>query len=380
MWHTMNTPRPDRLVLRWIDMGVLKRILALPKGDSKGLWMDFVSTRLLRRFLISPSRTWKIGFFGGERGNFAQLLFLIILCCQFAHGVNFVRAAEIHDARGEKVVVDHPFKRIISLYGAHTENLFFLGLDPEIIGVSKNESYPESAKKKEWFSYHDDPEKFLVAQPDLVLVRPMVERGYPGLVNRLRRSGITVVSLQPSTVDGLYQYWMALGILTGKEGRAKKMIQEFKTRVAHFSQLTQDVEKKKQVYFEAIHSRMKTFVSGSMAIFVLESAGGVNVATDAVSSRGTNIGIYGKERILSHANEIDVFLAQTGVMNHTSLDMIKNEPGFRIIRAVKENQIYLIDEVLVSRPVFRLLIGIETIGNILYPEIFGKNLSNNKDI
>jgi len=358
-------------------MGILKKIVVLPKGDSKGHGMESVSPRLLRRFLISPPKTGKIGFWGGGTGKCAPLLFLIILCCQFTHGVDFAKAAEIRDARGKKVIVDHPFKRIISLYGAHTENLFFLGLDPEIIGVSKNDSYPESAKKKEWFSYHDDPEKFLVADPDLVLVRPMVEQGYPGLINRLRRSGITVVSLQPSTVDGLYQYWMALGILTGKEGRAEKMIQEFKTRVAHFSQLTQDVEKKKRVYFEAIHSRMKTFISGSMAMFVLESAGGVNVATDAVSSRGTNIGIYGKERILSHANEIDVFLAQTGVMNHTSLEMIKNEPGFRIIRAVKENQIYLIDEVLVSRPVFRLLIGIETIGKILYPEIFGKNIDKN---
>ena len=338
--------------------------------------MESVFTRLLRRFLIALSRRWKIDFFWGKRGKSAQLLFLIILCCQFIHGVHSVRGAEIRDARGEKVVVDHPFKRIISLYGAHTENLFFLGLDQEIIGVSKNESYPEPATKKKWFSYHDDPEKFLVAEPDLVLVRPMVERGYPGLIKRLRRSGITVVSLQPSTAKGLYQYWMALGILTGKEDRAEKMIHEFKTRVAHFSKLTQDVEKKKRVYFEAIHSRMKTFVPGSMAMFVLESAGGVNVATDAVSSRGTNIGIYGKERILSHANEIDVFLAQTGVMNHTSLEMIKNEPGFRIIRAVKENQVYLIDEVLVSRPVFRLLIGIETIGKILYPEIFRKDSVN----
>jgi iron complex transport system substrate-binding protein len=350
-------------------MGIIPReILALPKGYGKGFWMRDFFTRLVGPFLISPPRAWKIGFSGGSKCT--QILFFIFMFCQFISGVDSVRAFEIIDAGGKRVVFDQPFERIISLYGAHTENLFFLGLDQEIIGVSKNESYPGAAKKKNWFSYHDDPEKFLVAGPDLVLVRPMVERGYPGLINRLRRSGITVVSLQPSTVDGLYQYWMALGALTGKKGRAEKMVREFKARVAHFAQLTQDVKKKKQVYFEAIHSRMKTFIPGSMAMFVLESAGGVNVATDAVSSRGTNIGIYGKERILIHAADIDVFLAQVGVMNHTSLEIIKDEPGFNIIRAVKENQVYLIDESLVSRPVFRLLIGIETIGKILYPEIF----------
>ena len=292
---------------------------------------------------------------------------MVFLTMAGSHGV---KAHEIRDASGETVVFDRPFKRIISLYGAHTENLFYLGLDQEIIGVARNETYPDRAKTKAWFSYHDDPEKFLVAGPDLILVRPMIERGYPGLIQRLRKFGIVVVSLQPSTVDGLYQYWLTLGELTGRKLQAETMVEDFKNRVTRFLQLTQKVKTKKRVYFEAIHSRMKTFVPGSMAMFVLKSAGGVNVATDAVSSRGTNIGIYGKERILAHADEIDVFLAQTGVMNHTSMEIIKQEPGFNIIRAVRDNQIYLIEEALVSRPVFRLVMGIETIGKILYPEIF----------
>ena len=297
---------------------------------------------------------------------------LILILCLTVCEKNEVRAAKITDAAGKTVIFDQPFQRIISLYGAHTENLFFLGLDQEIIGVSRNESYPGKAKDKTWFSYHDDPEKFLGAGPDLVLVRPMIERGYPGLIKRLWKSGITVVSLQPSTVEGLYEYWRALGALTGKRDRAEIMVRNFEERLAHFTRLTRQIKQKKHVYFEAIHSKMKTFVPGSMAIFVLESAGGINVASDAVSSRGTNIGIYGKERILAHADEIDVFLAQTGVMNHTSLEMIKQEPGFNIIRAVKRNQIFLIEEDLVSRPVFRLVIGIETIGKILYPDIFVK--------
>ncbi|SMC82454.1 iron complex transport system substrate-binding protein [Desulfocicer vacuolatum DSM 3385] len=354
----------------------LNKKKVLSRGNGHGAWLIilFALFAAMSGFFLN----FRIGacenvFWKAGRGRGLQFFFWVIMCWQFAHGVTFAGATEIVDARGETVTFDRPFQRIISLYGAHTENLFFLGLDQEIIGVSKNECYPEAAKQKKWFSYHDDPEKFLAAEPDLVLVRPMVERGYPALIERLRKSGITVVSLQPSSVDGLYRYWMALGTLTGKRERAKTMIRDFKARVSYFSQLTRDVKKKKRVYFEAIHSRMKTFVPGSMAIFVLESAGGLNVAPDAVSSRGTNIGIYGKERILSHAGEIDVFLAQTGVMNHTSLEIIKKEPGFRIIRAVKENQVYLIDEVLVSRPIFRLLIGIETIGKILYPKRFGSD-------
>ena len=115
---------------------------------------------------------------------------------------------------------------------------------------------------------------------------------------------------------------------------------------------------------------MKTFSKESMAIFCLEKAGGINVAADAVSSRGTNIGIYGKEKILSHASEIDVFLAQNGHMNKADVNTIKNEPGFQIIKAIKEGKVYLIEESLVSRPTPKLIQGIKSIGRVLYPEIF----------
>lgn len=294
---------------------------------------------------------------------------LLLVCAVFFLKLNCY-AETIEDASGRNIHFTLPFKKIISLYGAHTENLFFLGLDDEIIGVSRNESFPEKAKKKPWFSYHDDPEKFLGAGPDLVLIRPMVERGYPSLVKRLEKSGITVVSLQPSNVKEMYDYWMILGKLTGKNKKAYEMTSSFKNKIAYYRSLTTSVNNPRKVYFEAIHSRMKTFTPGSMALFALETAGGINIAGDAESSRSTNIGNYGKERILSHAMDIDVYLAQSGVMNHTSLEIIKKEPGFDIIKAVRNNEIHLIDEKIVSRPCFRLLEGIEKIVEILYPEIY----------
>ena len=117
------------------------------------------------------------------------------------------------DDSGQRVRFARPLKRIISLYGAHTENLFSLGLDDEIIGVSTNESYPPAALGKPAFSYRDDPERLLAARPDLVLVRPMIMRGHSGLAASLRRAGVTVVSLQPSSVPQMLAYWQKLGQL-----------------------------------------------------------------------------------------------------------------------------------------------------------------------
>ena len=115
---------------------------------------------------------------------------------------------------------------------------------------------------------------------------------------------------------------------------------------------------------------MKTFSPDSMAVFALEVAGGRNVAGDAQPVRDTNIAAYGKERILARAADIDVYLAQSGTMNPASIELIKAESGFQALRAVKANQVYIIDERLVSRPTLRLLDGIFEIGRILYPDDF----------
>lgn len=281
----------------------------------------------------------------------------------------------IIDQAGRRIVIPEPFKRVISLYGAHTENLFSLGLDNEIIGVSQHDDYPPQAMGKAVFSYHDDPEKFLAARPDLVLIRPMIDRGYPQFVTMLEKSGITIVSLQPGTVDDMFTYWAVLGMLTGQPDRAQQLISQFKKSVGAFKNLIASRVNRKRVYFEAIHSKMKTFAPDSMAIFALENAGGINIAVDAKPVRNTNIAYYGKERILSRAPEIDVYLAQYGTMNRPTASIIKQEPGFNIIKAVALDQIYIVDEKIVSRPTMRLLEGIYTIGRYLYPEIFDAGAS-----
>lgn len=277
-------------------------------------------------------------------------------------------AGLVTDDMGRSITVKAPFTRIISLYAGHTENLFSLGLDAEIIGVSPSETYPEKALSKPVFSYHDDLEKFLQARPDLVLIRPMIDRGYARLLAGLEKNGITVVSLQPANLDEIYRYWQTLGELTGRQAQSGRLVADFKESLEAIRQGVREISPRKKVYFEAIHDRMKTFSPGSMAIFAVETAGGINIAADAEPVRDTNIAAYGKERILSHAAEIDVYLAQSGSMNRVTVDMIQNEPGFSAIRAVQARRIYLIDEVLVSRPTVRLLDGIRAISKILYPD------------
>jgi iron complex transport system substrate-binding protein len=301
------------------------------------------------------------------------IFFLLSVIVAHAGDKDFVyTAAEniLVDQKGRQVTINKSFKRIISLYGAHTENLFYLGLDREIIVVTQSDKYPEKVLNKQVFSQRDDPEKFLAGRPDLVLIRPMLDRGYARLFDRLEKSGITVVSLQPKNIEEMFKYLEILGILTGRKEEAQLMIEEFKHSVDAFRLITEDLTDRYHVYFEAIHTKMKTFTRGAMADFVLSAAGGINVAADGVPSRGTNIAIYGKERILSKASQIDVFISQSGAMNRVTREMIENETGFHIITAIQDNRIFIVDEKIVSRPTMRLLYGISEIGTYLYPDLF----------
>ena len=311
---------------------------------------------------------------------FCLFLALMYSGCQArASEMKILDQESIQDQGGRTIQVHEPFKRIISLYGAHTENLFSLGLDQEVIGVGMNECYPPQALERPAFSYQEGPEKILAHRPDLVLVRPMIDWAYPRLMDTLERSGITVVSLQPGSKEEMFKYWKILGILTGKEEQALQIQENFTAGLEYARDLTSNVQDKKGVFFESMHEQLKTFSQDSMPMLVLEAAGGKNMAADARQVRGTNIADFGQEKLLSRADKVHVYLSQDGPMNQADPQSIKNRPGLHLLQAVQQNRVYVIDEVLVSRPTMRLLQGIYAVGGHLYPDIFDEETREKLD-
>ncbi|MEF2229748.1 MAG: ABC transporter substrate-binding protein [Pseudodesulfovibrio sp.] len=292
------------------------------------------------------------------------LLLLFLLCLPTP-----ATADRMTDDAGATITFSAPFTRIISLYPAHTENLYSLGLRDEIIGVSSSEDFPSGVLNKPKFNARDGVEKFLAAEPDLILIRPMHLTAHPALWDALRRRGIRILALQPGTIPKMYAYWRKLGRLTGHELTAEEMISDFKTGLEKaLSRLERVPEGKRPgVFFESIHGKCATFTPGSMPIFVLEMAGGHNVADDAKANRDTNIANYGLERLLLKGQQIDVYLAQYGTMNEVEIRDITNAPAASRIKAVRDRNVFLVDEHLVSRPTLRLLEGIETVHQLLYP-------------
>ncbi|WNZ00328.1 ABC transporter substrate-binding protein (plasmid) [Sulfurospirillum sp. 'SP'] len=286
-------------------------------------------------------------------------------------------ALEIEDQNGNKIIFDKPFKRVISLYPAHTDLIDDLGAGALLIGVSIDLDNPDKFKDIPTYSYYDNAEKFISAKPDLILIRPMIANKFKGMIDLLKSRGIEVVSLQPSTYQELPTYWNKIGKLVGKEEASTRYVESFENEVAKIKAKVASIpsENKKGLFFETRHKDFLTTSPGSMPYTIIEILGVKNIAKDAKSIRnGSTVAPYGIEKILSHAQDIDVYIAQNGAMNRVSEEDIYNTPGFKAINAIKNKHVYLIPEEIVSRPTKKLLDGMWALGQIIYPNYFKERI------
>lgn len=272
------------------------------------------------------------------------------------------------DDLGTKIVLKKPAKRIISLYSSHTENLFELGLDKEIIGVGTSDTYPEEAAKKKVYDYRGDPETIIKAKPDVVLMRTSMSKMYAGFVKTLQDSGIQVVSLYPEKFSDFDKYIDKLAMITGKEKEAKIKLDEFHKELNEIKAKSDKITVKKKVFLETTANGYKTCGKNSFAWTSIEIAGGRNIAEDVTGDKSSaSYAAFGEEKLLSKANEIEVYIAQKGPMNTAvSEDIIKKRPGFNTIKAVKNNKIVIIDEKLLSGTTFRFVTGVSELQKALY--------------
>jgi iron complex transport system substrate-binding protein len=276
------------------------------------------------------------------------------------------------DDAGYDIKMKEPAKTIISLYSAHTENLFTLGADKEIIGVTPYDIYPADVLTKEVFDYKSDPEKVIAKKPDVVIIRPYIERKAPDFVNALKDAGITVISLYPDNFEEFDDYILKLAMITGKEEIAKEKLNGFHKELDSIVQSVANIDNKVGVFFESSSRGYTTITEKAMPAYGILTAGGNNVAKGAVAvKKGSTIASYGIEKILEKANDIDIYVTQRGVMgggdNYHSITI---RPGFHAIKAIKNDNILEINGKIISSPTFRFIKGVKELRRFFYPEKF----------
>jgi iron complex transport system substrate-binding protein len=276
-------------------------------------------------------------------------------------------AVSFIDDDGRAVTLKGPGRRIISLYSAHTENLFALGAGEALIGGHTTCVYPPEAASFAIYDYNGDPEHIIAAEPDLVLIRPFVRRHSPNYVAELEKAGIPVVSLYAESLDDFDGYIRRLALLAGAEAAAELGLARFHQGLDRIRSAAGGIAGKQTVFFESTEAETRTVSPGSFPALAIEIAGGINIAGDAKPTvPGSSIAPFGAEKLLIHADEIDAYIIQRGPMNAGGSDPAAR-PGYHAIKAIQNKRILYIDEKLVSSPTFRYLEGVEEIARFLYP-------------
>ncbi len=270
----------------------------------------------------------------------------------------------IDDYKREVTLPKNP-QRIISLAPACTEILFAVGLGNRVVGVDDYSDCPEEAKNITKIGSYLKPNLEIIVslEPDLILSSDMTSKEY---VASLEEMNFTIIVLAPKSTRGIVQDIRLVGTIGNKTEEANNLADNLKQRINAITSKTINSKiYRPKVYLE--YYPYWTYGPGSVGNDLILMAGGSNISRTVATaySEITN------EFVVASNPEFIVFVV--GYHASTTIKDIKNRTGWDKVDAVKNNQIYTIDDDLVSRPGPRIVDALEHLARLIHPELFSFN-------
>ena len=241
-----------------------------------------------------------------------------------------------------KVTVSKRPQRIVSLSPTATESLFAIGAAAQVVAVDDQSDHPRAAPRTALSGFTPNVEAIAAYRPDLVVIAYDPK----GLSGALRRLGITVVHHDGArTIRGAYQQIRQLGLVTGHEREATRLVGAMRSRIQRIIAGARPTARRLSVYHELTpdlySATSKTFVGK-----VYEALGLRNVA-DAADSVGTGYPQLSAEYVVS-VNPDLIVLADT-VCCGQKPSTVAARPGWDRISAVRTGSVVRIHDSIASR-------------------------------
>jgi len=303
---------------------------------------------------------------GRKRWRFFLILCMFIFLTPL---VSDAGTLKLKDEVGREVTFSFPPKRIVSLAPNITEILFSLGLDEEVVGVSIHCNYPEKAKSRVRVgSYISiDFERVISLKPDLIIA---TGAGNPReMVERLERLGFPSFVIFPKRFEDVLQSIRHLGRVSAKEREALSIIESMQRRKEKVAERTKTLYRPK-VFLQIGESPIVTVGKGSFGDDLIRLAGGENVA-------GKDKEMYprlGMEEILKRSPEVILISSMNPKGDYERI--LREWERWKMIPAVKQGRIHLIDSDLIDRPSPRIIEGLEEMATLIHPGRYKKPVQN----
>ena len=227
-------------------------------------------------------------------------------------------------------------ERIISLGQTITERLYLLGADRNLIADTVYCVEPEDAKHKEKVGtlLQANLEKIVALKPDLVIASNLAR---PKQLRKLKNLGIRVVQLSyPKNFSEMCRQFLDLGVLLGKEEKAKEIIDNTKKEVAAIRMITGNLPKKR-VFIQLGIKPLHAVTRESFLNDYIEFAGGENIALN--EGRGA----YSREKVLKGNPEVIIISTMGTSKGETGKNEKEAWMKYGSIAAVKNRNVYIVN-------------------------------------
>jgi iron complex transport system substrate-binding protein len=312
-----------------------------------------VAVRRRRRVLVAgiPLGGVSVLIFSRRSSRFLAACSLALLACEKPR----TEVAKVSDDFGDPVRIGEVPTRIVSLNPATTEILFTLGAGSRLIGRTKYDLWPDSAKLIPALGDGLQPnvEAVLGTRPDLVIL--YASQDNRPAAARFRAAGVNTLSLKIDHISDFRRTVGLLGAILRDSARASTVTDSVYRTLDSVRTATAKLDRP-SVFWHIWDAPLITVGSGSFMNELVDIAGATNVYADI---EGPSKGIS-----LEDVARRDPQFILAGPIGASK---IGGDPRWRIVRAVRENRVLVVDTLLVARPSVRLGEAAVSLANLLHP-------------
>lgn len=274
---------------------------------------------------------------------------------------------KITDDANREVTIEKAPETIVSIQTSNTEIAFALGLGDKIIGVSDYDNFPPEVEKIEKVGAQDiNAELVLSLLPDMALVTDYHYKTHPDVLKKFEEAGIEVIVVgSAESFEDVYSKIEMIGEAAGSKTKAEEIVTDMKERLQTIKdKAAESVTDKKKVWVE-VSPAPDIFTTGQNTFMheMLESIQAENAAGDQEGW------VKMTEEEIVKLNP-DVIITTYGYyVENPTAGVLKRE-GWAEVPAIKNGDVFDVDSDTVTRPGPRLIEGVETLAELIYPEIF----------
>lgn len=249
--------------------------------------------------------------------------------------------------------------KIVSCSPAHSEIICLLGKENLIVGKTAYCDFPKDLLKEKpvigsWIKINHKLIEEL--KPDLVITNNIVQEK---IARNLKEAGFKVYHCDPLTLEQIYLDILEIGKIVNATKEAEKLVEKIKSNLKKIEQNSKGKTKRPKVYIEEWHD--PPTISGNWIPELVSIAGGdYNLIEPGKRSLPVSI-----DKLFEY-NPDKIIISWCGFGKKVDTIQVLNRSGWDLLNAIKNKEIFVIDDSLLNRPGPRIVQGAEKIQEILF--------------